>query len=140
MNVWIRKARKKATCHYDGCKEPEKAITNGTYYVVCSWYMNTRSGKNWLKQMAFHPRCWLERAIAELEKRVVLETRGRSRMAITDPDRAARLKLLRKRASISQRLKNATDKGNYSLAARLVEKLEHCKVEITPYGGIPEKW
>lgn len=138
MQVWMRKARKKATCTYDGC--PDKLVSNGDYYVVCQWVMNTRGGKRWYKQKYFHPQCWINQAIAELEQRPVTETRGGHRMAITDSNRLQRVRLLRQRASVVQRIKAATIDQRYDKVVKLTESLEQLATEIEQYGGRPKKW
>lgn len=138
VNVWIRRVRKKATCTHEGCSKP--TIANGEYCVVTQWYMKTRGGKNWQKQRSFHPQCWIDRAVAEIERRVVTETRGRQRMAITDVHREARLKILRKRAAIVQRIRQALAVTNYALVCKLGDKLDMCKEEIGQHGGAPAKW
>lgn len=141
MNVWIRKLRKRATCTYDGCPIPQHEIKNGEYAVVCQWVMKTKGGKNWRKARLFHPQCWIDQAVAELERRPVVETRGYAkRMAITDADRERRVKILRKRASLVQRIKLACLERKYALVEKLTEQLELCKEEIRPYGGVPAKW
>jgi len=139
MNVWVRKTRKQAKCHYEPCSKP---IENGRYQVVCQWYMPTPSGKRWKKQMLFHPQCWLERAIIEIEKRTVVETRGRKRMAITDTNRKKRSSILCRRASVLQRIRTEMDKEvrNFNRIAHLGELLEKLKAEIEPYGGAPKSW
>ena len=98
MNVWIRKARKKSDCYH--CKKP---VETGEFQVVCQWFMKVRS-KTWQKKMLFHPQCWIDRAVAELETRTVTETRGRKRMVLSDENREKRGKILRRHASIMQRI------------------------------------
>ena len=140
MNVWIRKTRKRVKCRY--C---EKHIEVGEYQVVCQYFMKLKhSGKTWVKRMSFHarePNCWLDRAIAELETRAVVETRGRKRMQLSDDDREVRVKLLRRRASVMQRIGNGME-GTIvpRRVAHLTEMLEQLKLEIEPYGGVPKGW
>jgi len=139
MNVWIKKTRKRVPCRY--CN---KMIEVGEYQVVCQWYMKLKGGGTWVKRMSFHakePNCWLDRAIAELETRVVVETRGRKRNAISDEDREVREKILRRRASVMQRI-NAEMNGKLraSKLEHLVDLLEVLKVEIKPHGGVPKTW
>ncbi len=138
MNVWIRRARKSATCTYELC--PDKTISNNQYFVVCQWYMNTPGGKKWRKQKFFHTQCWIDQAVAILESRTVTETRGRRRLSLADSNRAARMKILRKRAALVQRAKEALKNERYDIVQRLGDKMEKCKVEIEQYGGVPKKW
>jgi len=139
MNVWIRKARKRATCSYESCKS--KDILNGQYLVVTQWVMAVREGRKWYKEKLYHPQCWIDQAVAELEQRPVVETRGYGkRMAITDKDREQRVRVLRKRAAIVQRVKTACLERKFALIERLTGQLERCKEEIEQYGGVPAKW
>lgn len=92
--------------------------------------------------MLFHPQCWLERAIVEIEKRVVAETRGRKRMAITDSNRKKRTAILCRRASVIQRIGTEMGKEvrNFDRIVHMGELLEKLKVEIELYGGAPKSW
>ena len=139
MNVWITRTRKRVPCKYCG-----RYIEAGEYQVVCRYYMKLRSGKSWLKQMSFHaqePNCWLDRAIAELETRPIVETRGRKANVISDTDREAREKILRRRASVTQRLdQEMADAKRPDKLIHLIELLDRLVVEIEPYGGVPKSW
>lgn len=138
MNVWVRKARKKAICFY--CS---KEIETGTYQIVCQYFMPVPGGKIWTKRMLFHaePNCWLERAIAELESRVVPENRGRKAKNLPDQAKEQRNKILRRRASVLQRLeKEMYGEMRPVKLLHLTEMVEKLKVEIKPFGGVPESW
>jgi len=139
MNVWIRKTKRRAQCKY--C---EKFLEVGEWQVVCQYFMKLKTGRTWVKKMVFHakePNCWLDRAVAEIESRVVVETRGRKRAAISDEDREVRERILRRRASVMQRLRVEMDGAvRPEKIARLTELIEVCAVEIMPYGGVPRAW
>lgn len=139
MQVWIRKTRKKSICFY--CS---KEIENGTYQIVCKYYMPVRGGKTWAKLMLFHTtphNCWLDRAIAELESKPVLETRGGVSLNLSDPVKEARNKILRRRASVVHRLNKEMYEGmRPAKLTHLVEMLDALKGEIESYGGVPESW
>lgn len=140
MNVWVRKTRKKANCYYCG-----KEIETGTYQIVCQYFMPLKSSKRvWTKRMLFHAapkNCWLERAIVELESRPVNETRGRKPIDLSDPIREQRNKVLRRRASVIQRLEREMyGKMRPVKLLHMTQMLENLKVEIEPLGGIPETW
>lgn len=134
----MREARKKAHCAYPQCKQPE--ILNGRYYIVCQWYMRTPDGRRWRKQKYFHINCWLRQAIEELKQRKVPETRGRQVLALPDDDREMRLSIMRKRAALIQRIRQAEHDKHYGKIDKLVDKMLKCNEEIEPYGGIPKKW
>lgn len=139
MNVWIRKTRKQCTCAY--CLKP---ILKGEYQVVCQHYMHLRSGRTWWKRRSFHPQCWIDQAVAEIEKRPVVETRGRNKLPMADDSRAARTAIMRRRASIIQRIKREVsiteEEQNIDRIIHLGELLNKLKDEIEPYGGVPESW
>ena len=132
--------RKQSKCFY--C---ERMIEAGDYQVVCSYFMKLRhSEKIWTKTMHFHaknPNCWLDRAIRELELRPYVERRGRKPDALSDEDRTARLRILRRRSSAMSRLR-AEMEGEVRLykILHLTEMMEKLKVEIEKVGGVPLKW
>jgi len=138
MNVWIRKTRKRANCFY--CN---REIETGTYQIVCQYFMPIKNGKVWTKRMLFHsePNCWLDRAIAELDSRPVLETRGRNSNNLTDVAKEMRNKILRRRASVIQRLeKEMYGEMRPVKLIHLTQMLDALRVEIVLYGGVPESW
>jgi len=138
MNVWVRKTRKKATCFY--CHQE---VETGTYQIVCQYWMKLKSGGAWKKRMIFHtvPNCWLDRAIAELDSKPVLETRGRKPINLSDPIRELRNKVLRRKASVSQRIEREMyGEMRPSKLLHLMELAEKLKEEIEPLGGVPESW
>lgn len=139
MNVWIRKTRKRVLCRYCG-----KLIEVGQYQVVCVYFMKLQHGGNWKKTMHFHakePYCWVDRAVAELSKKPVIETRGRKASVISDDNKEKRVKILRRRASVMQRIKNEMEGlCRPGKLLHMTEVLERLAVEIEPYGGVPESW
>ena len=140
MNVWIRRTRKKTVCAHCG-----KSILNGEYQVVCQWYMKLKSNRTWQKRKSFHPQCWIEQGIAEVEKRPVVETRGwGSRPRVPDADKPARFAILRRRASVVQRIKKEVEKPDeekdIDRIIHLGELLNKLKDEIEPLGGVPKSW
>lgn len=137
MNVWMRKTRKQATCSY--CEKP---VLNGDYQVVCQHYMRLRSGKVWWKRRSFHPQCWIDQAVAELDTRVVVETRGRKRLEMADATKTARTAILRRRGSIIQRIKReiGSEEQDIDRIVHLGELLNGLKEEIEQFGGVPKSW
>lgn len=139
LSVWLRKTRKQGTCVY--CDKP---ILNGEYQVVCQHYMKLRSGKTWWKRRSFHPQCWIDQGIAEIESRPVIETRGRKKLSMSDGDRTARMAIMRRRGAAIQRIRLEVKKpkGEQSID-RLIHlggMLNSLKAEILPYGGEPKSW
>lgn len=143
MNVWLKKCRKRAKCNH--CPED---ITKGSYMVVCRFYKKTKnkSGveQRWQFNLKFHPQCWIDQAVASIEARPVVETRGRKKVEMADDVRAARLKILMRRASVTQRIKREVSKP---VEEQKVDKVIHLgsllnklKEEIEPLGGVPQSW
>lgn len=138
MNVWVRKTRKKSKCFFCG-----RDIETGTYQIVCQYFMKLKSGPVWTKRMIFHtvPNCWLDRAIAELDNKPVLETRGRRANDISDQSKEKRNKILRRRASVIQRLDGEMyGKMRPEKLLHLTDLLEKLKEEIELVGGVPSSW
>ncbi len=141
MRTWVKMTKKRVRCTY--CT---KWIETGYYQVVCQYFMNTKSGKNWVKRMHFcihedGTSCWVERAIQELRSRPQTETRGRKKADISDVDKTQRIKIMTRRAATMQRMRIEMDgKMRPSTIAHLSAKLEKLRVEVGAYGGAPEGW
>ena len=116
--------------------------------VVCKWFKRTKdktgTPQTWSFFKRFHPQCWIDQAVAELEKRPIVETRGRKKLEVTDDTRIARFAILRRRASVIQRIRRETKKPSEEQSIdRLIHlgsMLNDLKVEIEPYGGVPDNW
>lgn len=144
MNVWVRLTKRKSNCFYCG-----KEIETGKWQIICTYYMKSGS-KMWTKRMLFHAEpknCWLERAIAEISSRPILETRGRKNKStnpiyhMNDPMKEARNKILRRRASVMQRLSVELEgEMRMSKVQHLTEMLDKLCNEIEPLGGVPIGW
>ena len=140
MNVWIKETRKRVLCKY--C---ERYIEVGEFQVVCRYYMKLRhSSKTWTKTMHFHakkPACWVERAIVELKKKPYSESRGRRPDPLNDNEKMRRQKILRRRSSVMQRIKEEMgDKMRLDKVAHLTDLLDKLIDEIEPLGGVPTSW
>ncbi len=131
MNVWITICRKQSKCNW--CPKP---IEKTSFKVVTSYYR----GK-WLIKKNYHTQCWIDQGVNALSRRPIIENRGTQRMDITDTSRTSRVKILRRRASVIQRIKRAVVKeDNTKEMIHLGSLLHKLKDEIEPYGGIPESW
>lgn len=128
MDIWITRCRKTARCKY--CEKPilvSEPIVKGRLWRRKKWTLN----------FYWHPDCWVEQGIAEMEKRPVIETRGRKSLPLTAEIQEKRICLLKRRASVIQRLKRETDPVK---VLHLGEMLEDLKEEIKPLGGVPKTW
>ncbi|GAG89138.1 unnamed protein product [marine sediment metagenome] len=118
--------------------------------VVCRYYRAKRGkggsfpGPVWSFFMHFHPQCWIDQAIAALESKPVVETRGRKKLPMADEVRAARLKILMRRAAVTQRIRiemaKVAGEQNIDRIIHLGGELNKLKEEIEPLGGVPESW
>lgn len=140
MNTWIKQTRKRVKCFY--CNQH---IEVGEYQVVCTYFMKLKhSEKTWTKSMHFHakdPYCWVDRAIVELSSRPYTESRGRKPDALSDRVKEARQKILRRRASVIQRIGN--EMGGQlrpDKLSHMVDLLDRLAGEIESYGGVPKSW
>ena len=141
MNVWLRYTSKKGKCAYDGCKKAHELVL-GELQVRCRWYMIGIGGKKWMKEKSYHVDCWVAEACEKLDRQVHVETRGRKTIPRTDEDRGERVKIMRRRAAVIQRMKKETAMVpvNPKRITHLTEMLDGLKVEIMQYGGIPNGW
>ena len=144
MNVWMKVCRKQAACNF--CPKP---ILNGEYMVVCKYYRKTRreaggESQKWTFFLRFHPQCWIDQAVARLKERVVVETRGRKKIPMTDSVRAARWKIMMRRAAVTQRIRREVEKPaeeqSIERIIHLGSMLNSLKEEIEVVGGVPESW
>ena len=126
----MKACRKQATCAW--CRE---FIENRTYMVVGQYLR----GK-WKLRRNWHPDCWIEQAVKALEKRIVVERRGKKRLNLTDEDKKKRFKILARRASVLQRIKKASNNGNVEKMIHLGMLLNKLKDEIELVGGVPKTW
>ena len=140
MNVWIKVTRKKVRCRY--C---EQLIEVGEFQVVCSYFMKLKHGdKTWTKVMHFHakdPYCWVDQGILEVGMRPHTENRGRKPDALSDRDKRQRQMILRRRASVMQRIGcEMVGECRTEKLVHLTQLLEGLATEILPYGGVPKSW
>jgi len=140
MNVWIKQTRKRVKCRH--C---EQFIEVGEFQVVCQYFMKLKySERTWTKVMHFHakePYCWVDRAVTELGMKPYTEARGRKPDALNDADRFERQKILRRRASVMQRISEEMRVlMRPEKLIHLVDMLETMKNEIKRHGGVPKSW
>ena len=144
MQVWMKICRKQATCRH--CPRP---ILKNHPMVVCRYYKKTRmeaggSPQNWSFTIRFHPQCWIDQAVAALKEKVVVETRGRKKSPLLDNIRAARVRVLARRATVVQRIRaemaKPKESRNIDRIIHLGGKLNELKEEIAPLGGVPKSW
>ncbi len=139
MDIWIKLCRKKSKCRH--CPEP---ITKGQYMVVGKlWRRPDGVARIWTIYLRWHTQCWIDQAITKLEKLPVVESRGRKQL-LPDATRAARVKILMRRARTVQRIRIEVEKPaeeqTIDRIIHLGEILNTLKEEIEPLGGVPKSW
>ena len=142
-NVYMTWCSHKAKCRW--CEKP---ITAGTEMVnVFFWNKGSDDKRKWNVRHYYHPQCWIDQGLDYLKMNpYVPRTRWsgttRSKNPLTEEQRKLRYKLLRRKASIDQRLRNM--KSDYPervlVEARLNMDIANLMLEITKVGGIPRKW
>jgi len=145
MHIWITKARKTAFCSSCG-----DTIHIGDPIVRGRVYSKSETGKTTASTFTWHAKnregycCWLEEGLLNLAKNPWTETRGRKRAPMSEDNRTQRVRIMKRRGSVKQRLQRAVkvpvDQRDYDLIISLGAQLEACKEEIAPLGGVPQGW
>lgn len=114
---------------------------------VFFWNKGSEDKRKWNVKIYYHPQCWIDQGLDYLKMNpYVPRTRWsgttRSKNPLTEEERKLRYKLLRRKASIDQRLRNL--KADYPdrvlVEAKLNMDIANLMLEIAKVGGIPRKW
>jgi len=148
MDIWISRNGRTTICA--SCHETiaiDEPVVRGRLWKR-SKEENTTS--RWSKTFTWHTKnqdgicCWLAEGLLALEKTPKVETRGRKATGLPADIQTYRVKLLKRRGSIMQRLKKQT---NVPIEVRDLDKiillgqqLDKVKLEIEKYGGVPDNW
>lgn len=89
--------------------------------------------------MRMHLECWVERGKQAVDNKPRTETRGRHKLVMDDATRLARLKIMRRRASVIQRIKVCKPE-QVDKVIHLGQLLHNLRDEIEKFGGAPEAW
>lgn len=139
MDVWLTWCKRKTKCKY--CPEP---INPGEPVVVAKQWRKKASqdARHWPFILRFHPNCWLENALAYLEKHPYVPKRsmGRPKLDLSKDDKTKRLRMLRLRASIVYRQKVAAHEGRALRVLELEVRKQELIGEIEKCGGVPKSW
>lgn len=133
MDVWITWAKKRSMCKHCG-----EYILSGTPVVKGKlWRKVTGELIHFTLMFRWHPQCWVEQGIAALP-----EYHGSYRLPISEEQRKRRFYLLRRWATLQQRVKAASmyPQTKQALIGRLTAQMEEIKEEMLGLGGIPKKW
>jgi len=143
MDIWIKRASRAATCVY--CKEE---IKKQDFMVIGKLWRKLKSGKTWLIMLRWHTQCYIVQGVAAIKDKEIrepkIEKRGRKKSILPDDIRIKRLKIMRRRASVLQRIKaevkKPKKKQKFEVLVHLGSLLDKCKDEIKDTGGIPTTW
>ena len=138
MDVWVTWKKRQRHCEY--CSAD---ILVATPVVVMQW--RTKQGWKWRRYA--HPRCWIHNAFSYLRNNPYtppIRSNGRPRLVLSDEDKAKRLALLMKGATIRQRIKFFAKRLPEVGAANRIQdwndKLQRTATELENYGGVPKGW
>lgn len=157
MDIWIAECRKTVKCNY--CGEPIKLHT--PMVVGRLWRTSKEGGeaRRWVKNFRWHAQketgnpeepkicCWLQEGLEYLKQHPVEETRGRTSLELTKTQKAERLKILRQRARLMQKLKEKMlipieDQSEKDIEdmIKVGSQIEALKEQIAKFGGVPKSW
>ena len=142
MHVWMTHCQR--TCKCAHCPEQIEA---GEPMVTGKVKLK---GQEWYKTLHWHPQCWIEQGMVYLESRPYVPShRGRVPLKLDEETKSKRFAILRRYASVMQRINKLVvkinesseiDSESVSKLAHLSEMVEGLKVEIEPLGGVPKSW
>lgn len=141
-NVFMYWCQHKARCRW--CEEN---ILTGTPVVqVYYWNKGDPAKRSFNVKRYYHPQCWIDQGLDHLKMNPYVpyqrKTKSKELARLTARQRELRYKLLRRKASIDQRIRNlSSDYPNRALEeAHLNEQVSRIMVQIVKVGGIPKKW
>lgn len=160
MDIWLTICKKTVPkCSY--CGEP---IYPGEV-MVAGRIWKTKDGKTrrWVKNLRWHGQkrpsnlseeeashpvcCWLEAGLEYLRLHPQEETRGRKQLQLTPKEKTERLKILRQRARLVQKLKTLMEiplenqsEADLGEIIKIGSQIEGLKERIVMVGGQPPNW
>jgi len=136
VDIWMTWCKRKAVCHF--CA---KDILVRDPMVTGKLWRTKEGLIKWCLRYYWHPQCWLEEGYVYLGKtRYSSGNRGRKPNPIPRDEKIVRVKILRRHAAFTQRIRAAMDEGNVDNVLRLYASMQKLNTEIEQYGGIPDKW
>lgn len=137
-NVTMRWCVNHATCAH--CNT---YVDSGTPLVtVFFWNRGGPDHKGYNVKKYYHPQCWIEQGLDYLEKNPYIRPPHKKKLVLEPEQAELRYKLLRRKASIDQRLRNmdVSYPDHLLIEARLKQQVVDIMMEIAVVGGIPKKW
>lgn len=127
------------------CDWCPKHIESGEPMVfVFFWNKGNQEGKRGFNvKKYYHPDCWVEQGLDYLKRNPYISShKGRKAIPLTDEERLKRKRLLNRKSSLDQRLRELDpEHKHYGIKrARIQTRIAELIVEIAPVGGVPSKW
>ncbi len=125
------------------CEWCPEHIEAGTPLVtVFYWNRGGPDHKGYNVKKYYHPQCWIAQGLDYLERNPYVRHITKKKLVLTPKQSELRYKILKRKASIDQRLRNLD--GDYPdhllIEARLKLQITDLMLEIAVVGGIPKKW
>ncbi len=141
-NVTAAWCRKKASCKW--CKKDIKLAT--TMITVFFWNKGNDAKRTWNSKLYYHMQCWMDQAMDYLNTHPY-HARGGKRgpnklaSALNVEQKAARLKLIRRKNYLDDKLRGLSDTPDTALDIAMIEKEQSELIaKILDVGGIPKSW
>lgn len=139
MDIWVTYCKRKSKCEHCG----EMILAGEPITVGKNWRTHGANTK-WCFSHRWHPKCWLEQAMIYLSKHKFIPKAGRPRLQLDDETKQRRNAIMRRRASVIQRIKREVakprEKQKQDRLEHFAEMLMEQKREIEPIGGVPSTW
>lgn len=136
IQIWITWCRRQATCRY--CELP---IEVGNPLVRGQ---SRQKAAEWKVKLFWHPECWLKDGLQYLEQHPYsAKSQGRPKLQLDEDSKAARKKLITRRAQILYNIREQLENGETELSESLlveVSKIVQFYREIEVLGGAPKSW
>lgn len=137
-DVWFSWCKRRSKCNY--C--PDSILAGTPVVIVKHWRPNKHS-----YYFRFHPDCYIQQGVAYLAKHPYEPYRantGRPKLELSNSDSYARIKLLRHRAVVMYRRRQAIKLLPSEAAQEYIDSLDKVLDKITEdiqiYGGVPNSW
>jgi len=136
-NVTIAWSNRIAQCEW--C--PESIVAGTPLVTVFFWNKGSPEHKGFNVKKYYHPNCWVAQGLDYLERNPYVPYIRKKKMELTPEQSKQRYSILRRKAAIDQRIRDASNRPDVLLIeARLNIKITELMLEIAPIGGIPKKW
>ena len=136
-NVTMTHCQRRAKCEW--CPEYVEAGT--PLVTVFFWNKGSEDHKGFNVKRYYHPDCWVAQGLDYLAMNPYVPYIRKVKMELEPEQAKLRYVLLRRKASIDQRIRGLSDTPNRLLiVARLNQKITDIMLEIAPIGGIPKRW